>query len=574
MSSLPESGNVSLPRVTWEEAPPFQRRFTQELPADPSKETGTRQVLDACFSFVEPTAVAAPRLLAYSPKLAREIGLTSSAMEDPVAADVLSGSALTSEMRPWAGCYGGHQFGNWAGQLGDGRAISLGELESEAGFFELQLKGAGPTPYSRSADGRAVLRSSIREFLCSEAMHWLGVPTTRALSLVATGESVVRDMFYSGRALPEPGAVVCRVAPSFLRFGNFQLFASRGDTQTLRKLVDYTIRYHFPELAERFGTQTDQAILEFYREVARLNAAMCVEWMRVGFVHGVMNTDNMSILGLTIDYGPYGWLEGFDPNWTPNTTDFQGRRYRYGHQPQICAWNIWQLGNALALIMDQPQILEEVLRGLEPLFDRLQGKMMARKLGFLSLDLESPPGSEQVAADKQLVDQLFDALQASETDMTIFFRHLADLPIRELLAELKEPSFQEVTLDWRAKYLAEAYYDEQGISPDADRAMNAWLRKYVVRAEADLTLRAQKVEEALEQRREQMQQANPKYVLRNYLAQIVIEKAEKGDTSALLELFDVLQRPYDEQPGREAWAQKRPEWARDKPGCSMLSCSS
>ena len=248
------------------------------------------------------------------------------------AVEVLAGNRVLEGMAPYAARYGGHQFGVWAGQLGDGRAITLAEIAAPDGRrHDVQLKGAGRTPYSRTADGRAVLRSSVREFICSEAMHWLGVPTTRALALVATGESVIRDMFYDGNPEPEPGAIVCRVAPTFVRFGNFEILAAHDEIDTLRRLADYVIVRHFPEL----GTPSAEVYARWFREVCRRTAVMVAEWTRVGFVHGVMNTDNMSVLGLTIDYGPYGWLEGFDPMWTPNTTDAQGRRYRFGAQPQI-----------------------------------------------------------------------------------------------------------------------------------------------------------------------------------------------------------------------------------------------
>ena len=240
--------------------------------------------------------------------MAEILGLEARDIESPQFAQVFGGNALLEGMQPIAANYGGHQFGSWAGQLGDGRAITLGEtVDARGRRWELQLKGAGLTPYSRTADGRAVLRSSIREFLCSEAMHHLGVPTTRALSLVATGEQVIRDMFYDGRPRAEPGAFVCRVAPSFIRFGNFELPSSRGDLPLLEKLIDFTIRRDFPELAARPGDEHSAAVRsEWFAQVCARTARMVAHWMRVGFVHGVMNTDNMSILGLTIDYGPYG----------------------------------------------------------------------------------------------------------------------------------------------------------------------------------------------------------------------------------------------------------------------------
>jgi len=302
-----------------------------------------RQVEHACYSFVKPTVVKDPKLVVFSSEMAEQLGLTKDECISATFPKVFSGNELLEGMAPYAQCYGGHQFGHWAGQLGDGRAINLAEVLDQHNQIQvLQLKGAGPTPYSRTADGLAVLRSSVREFICSEAMHHLGVPTTRALSLVTTGEEVVRDMFYDGHPEAEPGAIVCRVAPSFLRFGSYELFASRGDIETLRTLADYTIRHHFSHL----GEPSVETYIKWFDEVCQSTAKMIVEWMRVGFVHGVMNTDNMSILGLTIDYGPYGWLEPYDPNWTPNTTDASGRRYRFGHQGQIAQWNLVQLANA------------------------------------------------------------------------------------------------------------------------------------------------------------------------------------------------------------------------------------
>src|SRR5210317_442900 len=322
----------------------FENQFANELPGDQDMENTRRQVTGACYSLVAPTPVPAPALVAYSKEAAAELGLSEEECRAPWFKDVFSGNLILGDMKPYAMCYGGHQFGNWAGQLGDGRAINLGEIVNAANQrWTLQLKGAGPTPYSRSADGLAVLRSSLREFVCSEAMYHLGIPTTRALSLILTGEQVVRDMFYDGHPQHEPGAVVCRVAPSFTRFGNFQIFAARGDHDTLRRLAEYTLAQDFPHL----GSPAPETYLALFAEVCRRTAEMVVHWMRVGFVHGVMNTDNMSILGQTIDYGPYGWLEGFEPGWTPNTTDGEGRRYCYGAQPEIAQWNLVQLANAL-----------------------------------------------------------------------------------------------------------------------------------------------------------------------------------------------------------------------------------
>ncbi len=519
----------------------FDNRFVGELPADTETRNYRRQVLAACYSRVMPTPVGAPRLVASAREVAELLELDPTASASSEFAAVFSGSALLEGMDPFAMCYGGHQFGVWAGQLGDGRAINLGEVANRRGErWTLQLKGAGPTPYSRTADGLAVLRSSIREFLCSEAMHHLGVPTTRALSVIATGETVVRDMFYDGNPRAEPGAVVCRVAQSFLRFGNFEILAARKDVELLRRLVEFTMRADFavPTASGK------QAYLAWFREVCERTARLMAHWMRVGFVHGVMNTDNMSILGLTIDYGPYGWLEDYDPGWTPNTTDAEHRRYRYGAQPQVAMWNLARLASALVPLIEDVAPLEEALGHYVQTFERSWNDSIAAKLGF----------QEYCAAtDAALVKELWSVLELAETDMTIFFRRLALLDC--------SPQASEAAL--LAPFM-DAYYRPQTLSPDARARTLAWLRQYAARVSGE--------PEAA--RRVRMNQANPKYVLRNYLAQLAIDRAEQGDYKMVSELLEVLRRPYDEQPDKESFSAKRPDWARQRPGCSMLSCSS
>ncbi|MBC8132692.1 MAG: YdiU family protein, partial [Deltaproteobacteria bacterium] len=284
----------------------FDNTFVDQLPADPIAGRAPRGVHGACFSRVLPVPVTSPSLVAHATEVAALLGLSETACASDAFLQVCAGNALLPGMDPYAACYGGHQFGSWAGQLGDGRAITLGEvLNADRARWDIQLKGAGPTPYSRTADGRAVLRSSIREFLCSEAMYHLGVPTTRALSLVVTSDQVVRDIMYDGHPRAEPGAIVARVAPSFVRFGNFEIFASRDDEAVLRKLTDYTIRTHFPELlstpgsqvatvstsafANAVGAPSPEIYAAFFAEVCRRTAVLMAQWMRVGFVHGVMN---------------------------------------------------------------------------------------------------------------------------------------------------------------------------------------------------------------------------------------------------------------------------------------------
>jgi len=306
----------------------IQDPFIKELPADTILDNTRRQVENACFSYVTPTKTANPELVHVSPEMLSELGITEEEAKTEDFLKVFTGNAILPNTKPYAMCYGGHQFGNWAGQLGDGRAINLTEVTHNNKHWAIQLKGAGATPYSRTADGLAVLRSSVREYLCSEAMYHLGVPTTRALSLSLSGDQVLRDMLYNGNAAYEKGAIVSRIAPSFLRFGSYQILAARQDTKTLKTLVDYTIKHHFSHL----GEPSKETYLAFFETVLNDTIKMIIHWQRVGFVHGVMNTDNMSILGLTIDYGPYGWLEGYDANWTPNTTDNQHKRYRFGAQ--------------------------------------------------------------------------------------------------------------------------------------------------------------------------------------------------------------------------------------------------
>ncbi|MEW6764982.1 MAG: protein adenylyltransferase SelO [Pseudomonadota bacterium] len=521
--------------------------YLRELPGDLETGNTPRQVYGACWSRVKPSPVTKPSLLAHSREVAALLGLDDEACHEPHFAEIFGGNALLPGMRPYAACYGGHQFGHWAGQLGDGRAIVLGEvLNASNERWTLQLKGAGLTPYSRTADGRAVLRSSVREFLCSEAMHHLGIPTTRALSLVGTGEGVVRDMFYNGNPQLEPGAVVCRVAPSFTRFGNFEIFTARDDLHTLRKLADYTIRTDFPELLAESKTPDRETYLAWFREIARRTAHLIVHWMRVGFVHGVMNTDNMSILGLTIDYGPYGWLEGFDPLWTPNTTDAQGRRYSFGNQPHIARWNLVRLAQALMPLVGDIEAMKEVLHAYPAEYDRAYDAMMAAKLG-----LRAHAGEE----DDALIDALWGMLSLTETDYTLFFRALADLT--------DDPATDDDAL---LEVIAPAWYLPDQVNPEIRRRTAAWLRLYLARRARDGRNH--------DGRRAVMNTVNPKYVPRNYLAQIAIDKAEAGDPSMIHELLEVFRHPYDEQPEHERYAAKRPEWARQRAGCSMLSCSS
>ncbi|MFL9610519.1 protein adenylyltransferase SelO [Methylobacillus sp. Pita2] len=515
----------------------FDNRFLRELPGDPETSNQLRQVYGACWSRVMPTSVSAPRLLAYSPEMLQMLGLSEEEIKSPAWVSALGGNGLIPGMEPYAMCYGGHQFGNWAGQLGDGRAISLGEVVTPQGQrWELQLKGAGVTPYSRMADGRAVLRSSVREFLCSEAMYHLGIPTTRALSLVQTGDIVIRDMFYNGNPQAEKGAIVCRVSPSFIRFGNFEIFAMRDDRETLQTLVDFTIDRDFPELKDY---PEEERFAEWFAIVCVRTARLIAQWMRVGFVHGVMNTDNMSILGLTIDYGPYGWVDNFDPGWTPNTTDAAGRRYCFGRQPDIARWNLERLAQALYALKPEREIYDEGLMLYDQAYNKEWGSVLAAKFGFSAWRDDYEP----------LLNEVFGLMTQAEIDMTEFFRKLA-------LVDAAQPDLAVLQSAAYSPALWETFKPRFG----------DWLKQYAQATLADGRDPAE--------RREAMNRANPRYVLRNYLAQQAIDLADAGDTSMIEELLDVLRKPYDEQPGKERFAGLRPDWARHKAGCSMLSCSS
>ena len=489
--------------------------FISQTPGDNTAENFPRQVLNACWSHAIPSIVPNPKMIIWSEEMANILKI------DKIEIDLLSGNSLCPGMAPYAQCYGGHQFGSWAGQLGDGRAITLGEINSEFGKLELQLKGSGTTPYSRFADGKSVLRSSIREFLCSEAMHHLGVPTTRALSLCTTGEKIIRDVLYDGNHSTEDGAIVCRVAPSFIRFGSFQIHAFRGDITSLRNLVNYTIKTHFSHL----NSTGDQLLIDWLKEVIESTASMIIHWMRVGFVHGVMNTDNMSIHGLTIDYGPYGWIENYDSHWTPNITDISTARYRFGQQSNIAGWNLARLLESISPLFNNTDELHNLMLHYDTYFSKEYENMWCKKLGILEYDAK-------------LIEDLIQLFHENEVDMTIFFRKLA---------MINQSNFSSISESFYGSKLSQDWIN--------------WLTLYL--------------EYVIPKRGKIMNSINPKYVLRNWMVQLAIEKAENKDYSLLNELFELIKLPYDEQFDFESkWHQKRPDWAKNKVGCSMLSCSS
>lgn len=465
-----------------------------------------------------------PHWVAHSPDCARLLGWPADwADTAPQALQVFSGQSHWPGMSPLASVYSGHQFGQWAGQLGDGRALLLGELDTPAGPMELQLKGAGATPYSRRADGRAVLRSSIREFLCSEAMHHLGVPTTRALCLTGSALPVRRERV-------ETAAVVTRVAPSFIRFGHFEHFCHHGLPQRLRELADFVLAHHFPACLE-----AAQPVLALLGEVTRRTARMVAHWQAVGFCHGVMNTDNMSILGLTMDYGPFGFMDTFDPQHICNHTDERGR-YAYARQPQMAWWNLHALAQALVPLVgdgrgsdDDVAAIQAELEAFGPAYADTMNALMRAKLGLFT----------PIEGDGRLADAWLQLLATNRVDYTIAHRRLCAF---EVAGGAGSEAVRDLFLD--------------------RPAWDAWAERYRAR------LAQEGCTEALRQQR--MRAANPKFILRNHLAEQAIRQAEAGDFSEVQRLLKVLARPYDEQPEHAADAGFPPDWAQHL----EVSCSS
>jgi serine/tyrosine/threonine adenylyltransferase len=488
------------------------------------------------FTRLQPTPLAAPAWAMRNTGLLFELGWPQDLLTD-MHLGAFAGNAVLPGADPLATVYSGHQFGQWAGQLGDGRALWLGEANSALGPQEIQLKGAGRTPYSRGGDGRAVLRSSIREYLCSEAMHGLGIPTTRALSLVVSPQPVRRETV-------ETAAVVTRVAPSFLRFGHFEHFSAKGDTDSLRALADHAISHHLPECHDRAQALQGNVYAALLQVVQERTAHLMAQWQAVGFCHGVMNTDNMSLLGLTIDYGPFQFMDGFDPGHICNHTDTQGR-YAYSRQPNIAYWNLFCLAQALLPLIEDKDLALQVLEGYKTGFPRVLSDAMRAKLGLTDeLAAESERDN-----DWQLVEDLLQLLASERVDYTIFWRRLSHaVAAGQQDLERADPLAMSSTFN----AVQDLFIDRT--------SWQAWLSRYLNRlGQAD----RQKVGQT-------MLRTNPKFVLRNHLAEIAIRQAQTGDYSEIEILHNLLQSPFDEHPGFEAHAALPPDWA----GQLEISCSS
>ena len=482
------------------------------------------------FTALTPSPLSQPAWAARNPALLQDLAWPQALFDEHLP--VFAGNALLPGSQPVATVYSGHQFGVWAGQLGDGRAICLGEADSALGPMEIQLKGAGRTPYSRMGDGRAVLRSSVREYLCSEAMHGLGIPTTRALCLVASPQPVVREEV-------ETASVVTRVAPSFLRFGHFEHFSSRDKVDALRQLADHVIEHHLPQARERAADWQGNVYAGLLDEVQQRTAQLLAQWQAVGFCHGVMNTDNMSLLGLTIDYGPFQFLDGFDPGHICNHSDTHGR-YAYARQPNIAYWNLYCLGQALLPLIGEQDLTVQVLEGYKTAFPRALGDAMRAKLGLTG---EQAPDAWR-ESDWTLVEDLLQLLASERVDYTIFWRRLSRAMAREDGPwSLDAPHWQAVT---------DLFLDRP--------RWQAWLQRYRERV-GHADPRAMGV---------QMLRTNPKYVLRNHLAEIAIQRAREGDYAEIDRLLHVLHAPFDEHPEHEDCAGFPPDWA----GQLEISCSS
>jgi serine/tyrosine/threonine adenylyltransferase len=489
------------------------------------------------FSYVNPAPLIEPQMLAISQYSNQFDGLRSAKLFSPEQAQFWSGH-FDSTVKPIALVYSGHQFGVWAGQLGDGRAMTLGCLiDLQGQTHEVQLKGAGQTPYSRSADGRAVLRSSIREFLCSEAMEGLGIPTTRVLTLTGAKTAVIRETV-------ESAAVVSRVAPSFIRFGSFEHYYYLQQPEQVKELADFVIDQYYPQCRSSTNPYAD-----FLQHITQANARLVAQWQAVGFCHGVLNTDNMSILGLTLDYGPFGFMEAFDAAYVCNHSDQQGR-YSYQNQPGIVQWNCFALGQTLVPLIGSAEKTKEVLGQFKTNYDEAMRGLWMAKLGLntetnetiaVAADNRTQANSVRVeySTSAELIYALFNLMQANHCDWTLWFRTLSQ--------------FNE----------ADTSTDHLLLDLCIDRAQcQAWLDSYrifLLSHGNNHAVRAPK-----------MNRVNPKYVLRNYLAQQAIAKAEAGDFSEIKTLQSLLARPFDEQPELDRYAALPPDWAKDL----EVSCSS
>ncbi|ESO91618.1 hypothetical protein LOTGIDRAFT_122035 [Lottia gigantea] len=516
---------------------PNSKLLYNTFPIDPEERNFVRRVSGAIFSKVNPEPLKTPvKLVAFSADVLNSIlDLNSNVTTEKSFTDLVAGSLIVKGSVPLSHRYGGHQFGYWAEQLGDGRAVMLGEYVNTKGQrWELQLKGSGKTPYSRRGDGRAVLRSSIREFLCSEAMYYLGIPTSRAAGIVVSQDEVVRDQFYDGHPQIEQAAVVLRLAPSWFRFGSLEILEKSGEMDLLKKLVDFIIQEHFHSIV----SQSDEKYTEFFWNVVTETASLVAQWQSVGFAHGVCNTDNFSLLSITIDYGPFGFLEEYKPSFVPNTSDDEGR-YCYEKQPDVAIFNLEKLQTALRPLLkeEKQNSLSEIMKQFSVIYKIKFMEIFRRKLG-----LQKNLGEE----DEQLVAMFLKMMEDKKSDFTITFRNLGEITLAALTRNKIPKKF------WSLKKLQKHKWFEN------------WIKTYVERFAFE--------EISDFQRRKIMSETNPKYILRNWMAQQAIEGAENGDFSEVKKLLRVLSRPFVTQLEAELshYSSKPPSWSKTL----QVSCSS
>ncbi|XP_068604379.1 protein adenylyltransferase SelO-like [Brachionichthys hirsutus] len=509
-------------------------KLLEAFPADGADGDSVRTVKNCIFSKSTPTPLRGPlRLAAASQDVIEGIlDVDMAATRSDEFLRYASGGRLLPGSVPLAHRYGGHQFGHWAGQLGDGRAHSLGRYTNRNGeVWELQLKGSGKTPYSRSGDGRAVIRSSVREFLCSEAMHFLGVPTSRAASLVVSDEPVTRDQFYDGNVKTERGAVVLRLAKSWFRIGSLEILSQSGEVDLLRRLLNFVIEEHFSSI----GSDDPDKYLVFYSAVVNETAHLIARWMSVGFAHGVCNTDNFSLLSITIDYGPFGFMESYDPDFVPNASDGEGR-YRIGAQADVGLFNLEKLSVALSPVFSEKQRKEAktVLGGFAEIYQMRFHQLFKAKLGLL--------GEEE--GDGHLVAFLLKMMEETQSDFTMTFRQLSEVSLEQLHRK-------NVTQMWALEDLS------------SHLLFADWLRTYL--------LRLGRQQKDLDRQR-RMKAVNPRYVLRNWVADSAISKAEKNDFSEVSLRHRILSAPFvtHETAEEAGYAARPPPWAKRL----KVSCSS
>lgn len=648
--SLPDSVEQSPTCVKKLSELQFDNRALKSLPLDPETKNYVRSVKNACFSLVSPTPLKNPRLVVHSTSALRLIDLDDESVTEDGFVDAFAGNRILDGSQTAAHCYCGHQFGelssflseifhtfsvgSFAGQLGDGAAIYLGEVVNSRGErWELQLKGAGLTPYSRMADGRKVLRSSLREFLCSEAMHHLGIPTTRAATCIVGDDQVERDMFYDGNARMESCTVILRLAQTFIRFGSFEIIKpldrntghvgpSVGRKDILTKLVDFVISSYYPEIDKLEKASREDKIKAFYKEVVQRTAKVCALWQTVGFCHGVLNSDNMSIVGLTLDYGPFGFMDRFSSDFVPNTSDREGR-YCFQQQPFVCGWNLVRLAEVLNNLVPIGQFKDILNASYHDAFVNAFNDRMMKKFGLVKRVEDTENGKwredadeSSVACDEKLIGIFMQTLEDTGGDYTNCFRCLSQLRlpgsadfdnsfIQTKTSLMAQSSTWEEMMDYYDSYIKSPMVylrilmrDRLGEQSDdlsvlimhkleryqrlkqmdhtlfrieCERHWTHWLYMYVGRLQHELgSSQTHDLDRLNRERVSLMNKHNPRYVLRNYLAEEAIQKAEKGDFSEAKRLLRALENPFDELEEFDDYTRKPPANASK----IRVSCSS